>query len=252
MLVGAQLYTLRDYVQTEKDFARTMKKVADMGYTCVQISGAGPLAPKTFRDICDANGLKIVLTHTNPDRIVYETEKVIEEHDVMGCDYIGIGGMPGKYRDFEWYPYFAEDFKEAALKLRAAGKLLMYHNHNFEFMKDQNGVCLIDRLIEDFAADEMGFTLDTYWVQAGGADIMKMVKKLHGRLPCVHLKDMYVNGMGIVMAPVGEGNINFPALIPAFEEAGTKYMLVEQDTCQESPFICMKKSYDNLKKWGCK
>ena len=50
-----------------------------------------------MREICDENGLQIVLTHTDPNRILNDTEAVIREHDIMGCDYIGIGMMPQKY-----------------------------------------------------------------------------------------------------------------------------------------------------------
>ncbi len=54
------------------------------------------------------------------------------------------------------------------------------------------------------------------------------------------------------MAPVLEGSIDFSKLIPAFEKAGTKYLLVEQDVCEGSPFVCLKKSYDNLSALGYK
>lgn len=251
MQVGAQLYTLRDFIQTEKDFARSMKKVAEIGYQTVQISGAGPIGIKKLKEICDEYGLKIALTHTDPNRIVNDTEQVIEDHFIMDCDYIGIGAMPQKYRDPEWYPYFAEDYREAARKIAAAGKLLMYHNHNFEFEKI-GGVTILEHLIHDFAPEEMGFTLDTYWVQAGGADIVKWIEHLKGRMPCVHLKDMAVKGMESKMAPVMEGSIDFAKVVPAFGAAGAKYLLVEQDVCEGSPFACLKKSYENLKALGYK
>ena len=48
------------------------------------------------------------------------------------------------------------------------------------------------------------------------------------------------------MAPVMEGNLNFPAILKALENTSCEYMLVEQDTCQGSPFDCLKTSYDNL------
>ena len=44
--IGAQLYTLRDFTQTEEDFEKSMKKVPDMGYKMVQMSGVGPIAPE--------------------------------------------------------------------------------------------------------------------------------------------------------------------------------------------------------------
>lgn len=255
MEIGAQLFTLRDYIQTEKDIARTLKKVADMGYKTIQVSAMGKIEPRRLRQICDDLGLKIVLTHTSPDRILNETEKVIEEHDILGCDYIGIGAMPAKYCHLEWLPYFAEDFKKPAQEIAAAGKLFMYHNHNFEFQKI-NGKTILEQLADDFTPEEMGFTLDTYWVQAGGADVCHWFRKLSGRIPCVHLKDMAVRkGESVIvsqgiMSPVLEGNINFEEIIPICEAGGTKYMLVEQDICEGSPFDCLELSLKNLRKLG--
>ena len=37
--------------------------------------------------------------------------------------------------------------------------------------------------MDDMAPEEMGFTLDTYWVQAGGADVCEWLERLKGRLP---------------------------------------------------------------------
>ena len=97
MTLGAQLFTLREYTQTEKDLDYSLGRVAEMGYKTVQISAIGPIAPEKVRELCDKHGLQIVLTHTNQDRILNDTETVIKEHDIMGCDYIGIGMMPRKY-----------------------------------------------------------------------------------------------------------------------------------------------------------
>lgn len=250
MKTGAQLYTLRTYTQNEKDFAFSMKEVAKIGYTQVQISAIGPIAPERVREICDENGLEIVLTHTNQDRILNDTEAVIREHDIMGCNYIGLGSMPERYHSPQWLSHFALDYKEPAKKIAAAGKLMMYHNHHFEFEK-YNGQRIIETLLEDFTAEEMGFTLDTYWVQAAGCDVVKWLEILGDRIPCVHLKDMEMANAQAVMAPVGEGNMNFDAILKTIETIGkTKHLLVEQDVCRESPFVCLKKSYDYLAEKG--
>lgn len=252
MQTGAQLYTLRDYIKTEKDIRHSLKLVAEMGYRTVQVSGMGKIDPHVLREIVDELGLKIVLTHNDPNRILNETDALIEEHNILGCDYIGLGGMPGQYRMIDWVDRFAVDFKEPAKKIAAAGKLFMYHNHSFEFEKF-GGKNLLEILLDSFSADEMGFTIDTYWLQNAGADIIQWLEILKDRIPCVHLKDMAVKGNDSIMAPVMEGNINFPAILKKLEELGTtKYLLVEQDVCQESPFRCLKKSYDNLAKLGYK
>jgi len=249
VILGAQLYTVRNFLQTEKDIRRTLEKIAEIGYRSVQVSAMGPIRPEKLREICDGLSLRIALTHTSPDRILNDTDKAIEEHDVLGCDHIGIGAMPDKYRDPRWYGYFAEDFREAAGRIAQAGKKFMYHNHNFEFEK-VGGKRLIERLIEDFSPEEMGITLDTYWVQAAGADVCEWIGKLKDRLSCVHLKDMAVRGTEQLMAPVMEGNMNFKAILQALEGTNAEYLLVEQDVCQTSPFDCLKTSYDNLAALG--
>lgn len=259
MKTGAQLYTVRAYTQNEKDFACSMKKIAEIGYTTVQISAIGKIAPQRVREICDENGLQIVLTHSDVNRILNDTDALIREHDIMGCDYIGLGCMPEKYRTKEWLSHFMEDFKEPAKKMAAAGKLLMYHNHNLEFeaFEAENipnaspKKRIIEYLLEGFSPEELGFTLDTYWVSAAGGDVCQWIRILKDRIPCVHLKDMQVKGFNQLMAPVMEGNLNFPAIFKELENTCCKYMLVEQDICtQGSPFDCLKTSYDNLAKAG--
>ncbi len=250
MKLGAQLFTLRDYCQTAGDLDYSLGRVAKMGYTTVQLSAIGPIQPQTVKELCDKHGLEIVLTHTAPDRILNDTEAVIREHDLYGCKYIGIGMMPGKYLSEEWLWHFAEDFREPAKKIAAAGKLLMYHNHNIEFQK-LGGRLVIDTLLESFAPEELGFTVDTYWVQMGGGDVCQWLERLKGRTPCVHLKDMAVRGWDPIMAPVGEGNLNFPKILKTLEElGGVEYLLVEQDVCQTSPFDCLETSLKNLHAMG--
>ena len=66
MKTGAPLYTIKSYTQNVKDFACSMKKIAEMGYKTVQISAVGKdLKPEQIREICDANGLEIALTHSD-------------------------------------------------------------------------------------------------------------------------------------------------------------------------------------------
>ena len=92
----------------------------------------------------------------------------------------------------------------------------------------------------------MGVTLDTYWIAAAGGDVSYWIRQMHDRIPCVHLKDMQVHNWNPVMAPVMEGNLNWPSIFEALSESRCEYMLVEQDVCQGSPFDCLKTSYDNL------
>ena len=41
--IGAQLYTLRDFLKTPADIAKTLARVKKLGYDAVQVSGFGPI-----------------------------------------------------------------------------------------------------------------------------------------------------------------------------------------------------------------
>lgn len=248
MKAGAQLYTLREYCKTLEDFALTLRRVADMGYSIVQVSGSCAFEAEWLRDELDRNGLQCVLTHTPAPRILGETEKVCAEHKVFGCKYIGLGKHNFEpEKGSEGYRYFLSEYGSAAKTMHENGQYFMYHNHDGEFAK-LDGRLIIERLMEDIAPDLMGFTLDTYWVQAGGGDPAQWLEKLSGRIPCIHLKDY---GYGRTMLPVGEGNLNWDRIFEKAESGGTEYMLVEQDHCNgEDPFNCLERSLGYLKACG--
>ena len=63
MKLGAQFYTLREQCQTLEGLSESLKKVADIGYTTVQLSGVCAYEPEWMRDELKKNGLECVLTH---------------------------------------------------------------------------------------------------------------------------------------------------------------------------------------------
>lgn len=248
MEIGAQFYTIRDYCKNLDDFAESIKKVADIGYKYVQISGTCAFEPQWLKEQLDKNGLQCVLTHTPADKLLSETKQVVLDHDTLGCKYVGLGHFGfDETNENCTLEAFTNKYKPVVTTLKENGKYFMYHNHDGEFRKIGNKL-ILEHLKDLFTPDEMGFTLDTYWVQAGGGDPAQWIEKLSGRVPCIHLKDYAYGGK---MAVIGEGNLNFERIFKDAEKAGTKYMLVEQDNCYgENPFDCLKRSYENLKTFG--
>lgn len=57
MIVGAQLYTVRDFCKTPEDLAETLKKIADIGYTSVQLSGTCAVKAEWLKKELDKNAL---------------------------------------------------------------------------------------------------------------------------------------------------------------------------------------------------
>jgi len=244
MIVGAQLYTVKAYCKTLEGLSETLKKVADIGYTTVQVSGTCPYEPAWMAEQLKMNGLTCGITHTSFQRMKEETEAVIQDHNILGCDYIGIGS--GAAKDVE---NFAIEAKPVVQKFKEAGKLFMYHNHYQEYEnKLEDGRNVMEYLTDVFSADEMGYTLDLYWVKYAGYDPMEEIQRLKGRLPCVHLKDMLKENDEMKMAWIGGGNtMDYEKLVAALADAGTKYAYVEQDSCYgEDPLECLRKSYNYL------
>lgn len=245
MQIGAQFYTVRNQCQNLDDFALTLRRVADIGYKTVQISGTCPYDAQWLKEQLDANGLRCVLTHIPVPRLTGELPQVIADHHVFGCEHIGLGWYA--FNETDTYENFMATYPAIARKIREGGRYFMYHNHDQEF-KRHEGRLILERLAEAIPAEDMGFTLDTFWIQAGGGDPAQWIARLAGRVPVIHLKDY---AYGRKMAVVGEGNINFDRVFAKAEESGTKYMLVEQDDCNgEDPIECLRRSYLYLKACG--
>jgi sugar phosphate isomerase/epimerase len=245
--IAAQLFTLREYTKTPEDIEATLKKVADMGYESVQVSGIGPIEPERLKEFTDKAGLSICATHVSFDRIKNDTDALIKEHLLWNCKYMGLGAMPPKYRESaDTYKAFAREMSEIAREVKAAGLQFIYHNHNFEFVKF-DGITGLEILINESDPDAFHFEIDTYWVQAGGGDPAQWIKKVDGRMKVVHFKDMAMDKeKGQVFAEVGEGNLNWPSIIKACEDIGVEWYAVEQDICQRNPFESLSISLNNM------
>lgn len=244
--LSAQLYTLRDFTKTKDDFKKTLLKIKEIGYQSFQYSGVGFNDPAYVAKCLRETEMILSATHTNPGRLLDDLSAVIDEHKSWNCEYVGIGMMPESYRTSEkGIIDFARQFSEVGQKLKENGLTLVYHNHHFEFMK-YNGRLIMDILLEESDQRYFDFEIDTYWVQAGGANPVDWIYKVNNRMQYIHFKDMGINNSTQVFKPVGEGNLDWPSILKACRETDVRWCAVEQDTCEGSPFDALKASYDNL------
>ena len=252
-IIAAQLFTLREFTQTPEGLKNTLQKVKEIGYNAVQVSAIGPIDPYFVKDTADNENLTICATHISFDRLKNDLSQVISQHKLWDCNYVGIGSMPEEYKvDREGLVRFAKEASHYGRLLADHGLSLIYHNHNFEFKKygDKTGMQI---LFYESDPSALQFEIDTYWVQAGGADPVEWIKKVKGRMDVVHFKDMALgDDCQPVMAEVGEGNLNWKDIILACQDIGAKWCAVEQDICQRDPFESLKISKNNLVTMGCK
>jgi sugar phosphate isomerase/epimerase len=229
MKIGVQTYTIREYLKTPHDIRSSFKKIKDMGFDLVQLSGLGSIETEELAAILKDTGIQACGTHSPWDRISDEKEldKLIDEHKRLGCSQIGVGMKPALYPDtYEGYTDFIKKINGICNKLESSGLYFGYHNHELEFMKF-NGVRAIDRMIEECPKCE--FTLDVFWVQAGGMNPCDYIDRLKNRIRILHLKDYRIKGREREYAEIGQGNLDWSAIFLQCEKHGIPYAVIEQD-----------------------
>ncbi len=250
--IVAQLYTVRDYIKTPPEIAKSLKKIREIGYDAVQVSGMGPIPEAELKSMLDGEGLVCCATHEGAERILNDTQQIVDRLNALNCQHTA-------------YPHPAnvdlsclQGVDALASRLDAAGKLLYahgmtlsYHNHQIEFRK-VGGQTILSRLMEKTDPRYLKLELDTYWAQYGGGDPVTWCQQSNGRLPLLHLKDYEIGEDNQPrFASIGRGNLDWHRIIVAAEASGCQWFIVEQDTCPGDPFDALKQSYEYLSATFC-
>ncbi|MBE6611102.1 MAG: sugar phosphate isomerase/epimerase [Ruminococcaceae bacterium] len=265
--VAVQLYSIRGDV--EKDMKAALIKVKEMGYAGVEFAGLFGNKPADIKAWCEEIGLCPISAHVPIDDMVKDPEGVLSDYAEIGCKFVVVPYVIEERRPgAEKFDQTIEDMKMLGTIAAAKGMTLLYHNHDFEFVKI-DGTYGLDLIYEKVPADLLQTEIDTCWVNVGGENPAAYVRKYTGRAPVVHLKDfagsksenMY-ELIGIdkkaektntfEFRPVGFGNQNIPDILAASIDAGAGWVVVEQDqpSMGKTPLECVKIARDYLKLLG--
>ena len=250
--IGIQLFTLRDYIKNYEDTDKTLAYLKnELGVDVVQISAIGDFPAEQHAELVKKYNLDVCVTHKPWERIINDTDKLIEEHIALGCDQIGLGCMPDEYRtDLEAVRKFIAFANEAGRKMKAKGITFAYHNHAVEFARVEDGRTIMDVLIEETDPEVFYFIPDTYWFHMGGVNEADYLRKLKGRIKVCHFKDWMVKlgeNTGSI-TELGCGNLDLDACYKACIDAGVSYIVYEQDNnCAVDPLASAAVSFNNLK-----
>ncbi len=248
--LGFTLFNFCSVIKTLDDLDNVLAKLEDMGVDTVQVSGIAHLNSFDIAKLCKKHGMEVCVTHLSFDRIVNDTDAVIEEHKALGCKTVGIGWIEEKYRGEDGVKRFVEELTPAVKKLRAAGMRFAYHNHQFEFMRYPNGKTGYQMLTE-LDPELISFIFDTHWAQTGGVDPASYIKKLGKRISVCHFKDYRIvkDGEGSFVrdfAEIGTGNLDLDEYFRACRDSEVEYIIIEQDSTPLDIFESAKISWENL------
>lgn len=258
---GLALYTLRDELSVQLE--QTLKQVSEEGYAYVEAASYKDrkfygLSPKDFKSLLLSLNLKGISTHqggvtlNNADQMIADVKAAGFTYFVVPVPPMGMFtydretmtmGMKGTAKEL------LDILNVLGKKCHAAGLQLLYHNHDFELIRNENNVIILDYLLENTNPKYVNFQMDLFWVSKAGVDPIDYFNKYPGRFLIWHVKDMDDKGR---FAPVGEGKINFKRILAQKERSGMKYYMVEQDMTFDGlkPLEAIKISHKGLKAFG--
>ncbi len=238
--IGIQLYTLRNLMQ--QDVEATLAVVAEIGYGEVEFAGYFDRPPARIRELLDANGLRAPAAHVGLPEPGDAWDRVLDAAAEVGHRYVVTPWIPQEQRTADGYRRLAESFNRAGTAARARGITFAYHNHDFEFVP-QDDRLPFDVLLEETDPALVRFEMDLFWITKGGHDPLEYFARYPGRFPLVHVKDMAGDG---AMVDVGHGEIDFARIFARAAQAGIRHYFVEHDDPAD-PLESARRSYAHLR-----
>ncbi len=238
---GVQVYSVRDSLK--EDFAGSMKKIADIGYSYVEAYGLqldGSIFDRTaaeYKKTVEDLGMTIVSTHASyftPD----QADPIIATAKELGVKYVMIPWLNDELR--KDYRAVAQNLNELGKKFQGSGIQIGYHNHAFEFELTEEGQVPLEVLLQNTDPELVTFQLDLYWVVKAGADPMDLINRYPGRFSSFHVKDA---NDSLEQTTVGSGIIDFKTILAAQETSGYTHYFVE-DEREDDPFGNIKADYE--------
>lgn len=235
-VLGLQLYSLRH--QMEQDVPGTLATVRDWGFSEVETAGYYGRTATAFAAELKRANLTAKSMHAGYDLLRDNLKQAVADAKALGATYVTTAWISHKP------PFTREHAEAAAAHFTAWGRALkneglgfMYHLHGYEFAPGPHGT-LLDTILQATPADAVHYEMDVFWVVRGGGDPVALLQRHKGRFAALHLKDMAkgtatgdLTGQApdSTNVPLGTGTIDYPAVLRAARDAGTKLFYIEDE-----------------------
>jgi sugar phosphate isomerase/epimerase len=239
---GFQVWTIRKELLA--DFPGTLKRMAGMGYSEVEMcsplgysmAGFKPLNDMTgseMKKIIEDAGLICSSSHFTGPELRSSLEDRIEWASQLGMKQMA-QSMPSLPRNpgLDDWRKSAQELNEIGVKTREAGIQMVYHNHHFEF-EELEGNLIYDVLLEELDPELVKMQFQVAVVDIGYI-AAEYFRKYPGRFISAHLADYSREEEKQV--PVGQGIVDWDEFFEASKTGGVKNYFVEMDpaTFEES------------------
>ena len=237
MKLGAQVYSVRNQIQTPEGYLKTMQGLKAVGYDTVQHAGAALTDPYLLRDLTQQAGLQQICPNIDAAPLMEDPDKVIEAVRILGCDSIMLPYItPDDFVTLESFLVAWAPLEAPVQKLLDAGITPAYHNHDFDVapMTGWDG-SFVEWLLENRPG--WHFILDVCWAEFARVDVLNLLEQIGRRMACVHFKDY--RGVTCRHMPVfracGEGAVALKTYGEKVRAMGIEDVIVEQDNALNYP-----------------
>lgn len=242
--LGLQMYSLRFY--SPSNALAKLDWVRDAGFKTIEGGASRGMPPEAFLKELETRGLKLVSTGADYNRLKTNPAAAVEQARLIGAKYVMCSWIPHEKGKFS-----EKNAREAIQVFSLAGELFQkqgitftYHCHGYEFQPFDGGT-LFDLIIKETKPEFVSFELDVFWAAQGGADPAKLLEKHGSRFKLMHVKDLR-KGAAVNLtggAPdadsvaVGEGSIDWAAVMKAAEKAGVEHYFIEDEAVEATEQI---------------
>jgi len=243
--IAVQMYTLRDAGTLDQQ----LKIVHDAGVGAVETVGTQNVSATELKHLLDRYSIKAISSHVQLADLRSDLDGVVAFNRSIGNTTLVVPYLDEQDRppDAAGWTALGQELGRIAAQANAQGMRLAYHNHDFELV-DFNGKTGLELLFAA-AGPDLKTELDLAWVARAGHDPVVMLGKFRGHVFAVHAKDNAPKGQAEDeggFAAVGQGVLDWNAILPAAAAAGVQWYIVEHDQPRD-PAKVIKTGADYLR-----
>ncbi|WP_329841441.1 sugar phosphate isomerase/epimerase family protein [Stenotrophomonas hibiscicola] len=226
--IAVQMYTLRNAGSLDQQ----LKIVHDAGVRAVETVGTQNVSAPDLKRLLDRYSIRAVSSHVQLAELRDNLDGVVAFNRSIGNTTLVVPYLDQKDRprDAAGWTALGQELGRIARQVRVKGMQLAYHNHDFE-LADFDGQTGLELLFAA-AGPDLKTELDLAWVARAGLDPAVMLGKFRGHVFAVHAKDNAPKGQAEDeggFAAVGQGVLDWNAILPAAATAGVQWYIVEHD-----------------------
>lgn len=179
--------------------------------------------------------LKVVSLHSDLGSLEKNLETIADEAKSFDTNKIVLTGMyQYDYSDINEVNKLVDRLNNVGKQLKEKDIEFLYHNHNCEFIKLENGLTAYEQIVNNTNPDYVNFEADVYWMAEAGADVIYWLNKLGNRVRLSHFNDRGNKKKGkqasIVKAEameLGTGNMNLNEFVKVLKKNNCDAIILE-------------------------